>query len=411
MVIKAGPNNVSSNIALHIDPSNINSYNPSENLLQYTNSIGGTGYSNTVSGISTLNSTMAPDGTYTATKIDNQSNAGTTYVFSSASINLNPSTEYTYSIFVKKIDSNIIYMTIDEASFGGKRYQVYFNASNETVATSYSGVTSRDGLILGSGVKKYENGWYRIYISFKTSSSNVSGFVDMISRFSQSNVGANYYWGRQLEYGSQMTNYTPVESTAYVLRSTTIKDLSTNLNNGTIINAPSYSIEGNGSFYFDGTAKYISIADNASLKFSQSESMSLSAWFKPTALWNTWTGIVTKSRDSSPWYGIWLNVSNQIVWGSPYSNMVSIAATTNWQNVVLTKNNTDLYIYVNGVLQAQNATPAILTNGTGALYIGGAASVTEYFNGYIGDVTIYNKALSAAEVLQNFNALQGRYGI
>ena len=38
-------------------------------------------------------------------------------------------------------------------------------------------------------------------------------------------------------------------------------------------------------------------------------------------------------------------------------------------------------------------------------------SVPYYFNGRISNVNYYNRALSAAEVLQNYNALRGRYGL
>ena len=34
-----------------------------------------------------------------------------------------------------------------------------------------------------------------------------------------------------------------------------------------------------------------------------------------------------------------------------------------------------------------------------------------YFNGNISQIQIYNRALSATEILQNFNALRGRYGV
>jgi len=41
----------------------------------------------------------------------------------------------------------------------------------------------------------------------------------------------------------------------------------------------------------------------------------------------------------------------------------------------------------------------------------GASGNEGYFTGYIPNTQIYNRALSAAEVQQNFNALRGRYGI
>jgi len=187
-------------------------------------------------------------------------------------------------------------------------------------------------------------------------------------------------------------------------------DLSGNSNNGSIANSASYSTTNKGSFYFNGSSQYISVNNNSNLIFSSSDAMSLSVWFKPTVLQNVWTGIVTKSRDVSPWYGIWINPSNQIVWGHPLSNMIAQVTDTNWQNVVITKDTSGHYIYVNGVLK--NSSSSTLTaNGTGALYIGGAASVSEYFTGYVGNVKVYNNALSQTQILQNFNAFNGRYGI
>ena len=41
----------------------------------------------------------------------------------------------------------------------------------------------------------------------------------------------------------------------------------------------------------------------------------------------------------------------------------------------------------------------------------GPAGAYPYFNGSIANVNYYNRALSAAEVLQNYNALRGRYGL
>jgi hypothetical protein len=43
--------------------------------------------------------------------------------------------------------------------------------------------------------------------------------------------------------------------------------------------------------------------------------------------------------------------------------------------------------------------------------IGMIVQTGEYFKGSIASTQIYNRALSAAEVAQNFNAFRGRYGI
>jgi len=47
----------------------------------------------------------------------------------------------------------------------------------------------------------------------------------------------------------------------------------------------------------------------------------------------------------------------------------------------------------------------------GCMYNGAGPTTSEFFNGYISNVMIHNKSLSSIEVLQNFNALRGRFGI
>jgi len=95
----------------------------------------------------------------------------------------------------------------------------------------------------------------------------------------------------------------------------------------------------------------------------------------------------------------------------------------NWYNVVTTFNhNGSTYtrkIYVDGDLDSNDtpttmdawvavSAPAFITT-IGAMSTNGT-SPTQAFNGDIGPVQIYNRALSAQEVKQNFNALN-RFGI
>jgi hypothetical protein len=68
-------------------------------------------------------------------------------------------------------------------------------------------------------------------------------------------------------------------------------------------------------------------------------------------------------------------------------------------------------LYINGVLEA-TTTSAVSSYTLGALNtfaIGGPS--TDYVNGNIAMVRVYNRALSALEVKQNYNALRDRYGI
>ena len=54
---------------------------------------------------------------------------------------------------------------------------------------------------------------------------------------------------------------------------------------------------------------------------------------------------------------------------------------------------------------------SVLNSNNSTLYVGQDDYGGRFFRGNISSVTINNRALSAVEVLQNFNATRSRYGI
>lgn len=90
--------------------------------------------------------------------------------------------------------------------------------------------------------------------------------------------------------------------------------------------------------------------------------------------------------------------------------------TTGWKNVVVSMDNSSIpTIYVNGVLIGTYSGTVPLTPNTNSYVgrvVGDESSPSDRaFNGRIDIVNFYNRALSAAEVKQNFQALRGRFGI
>jgi hypothetical protein len=82
-----------------------------------------------------------------------------------------------------------------------------------------------------------------------------------------------------------------------------------------------------------------------------------------------------------------------------------------WTNVA----SNSIALYVNGVSQGSNSHSfASIKNTTRPLYFGsfdGGATFGQWMNGRIGVARLYNAALTAGQVLQNFNADRGKYGI
>jgi len=84
-------------------------------------------------------------------------------------------------------------------------------------------------------------------------------------------------------------------------------------------------------------------------------------------------------------------------------------ATSTWYNITIVRDTNVDYVYVNGALIATRS-----NNGgySGTMAIGRwAYNNTLYYNSNIAVVSIYNKSLTSAEVLQNFNAFKTRFGL
>ena len=84
-----------------------------------------------------------------------------------------------------------------------------------------------------------------------------------------------------------------------------------------------------------------------------------------------------------------------------------------WYHAVGVYNGSNVFIYVNGVLDVSSAFSGTLRSVpsdsvTVGFFTGSSA---HYLTGKIPFARLYNKALSSTEILQNYNALKGRYGL
>jgi len=194
---------------------------------------------------------------------------------------------------------------------------------------------------------------------------------------------------------------------SYVSGSTTWFDLS-GLNNGTLTNGPTFSSDNLGSIVFDGVND---ISIHPSTLYV--DNFTLSAW-----VYKTSSGIqnIIAKGNSSFVLNFYLRIAgNSGFYGtnSLFSEILVPDLVLNvWNNTVLTYDKTSLKYYLNGVLIDQNNatnTPSSTTSNTIVGRLGDFNG--QYWTGRIATTQIYNRALTAQEITQNFNALRGRYGI
>ncbi len=78
-----------------------------------------------------------------------------------------------------------------------------------------------------------------------------------------------------------------------------------------------------------------------------------------------------------------------------------------WTHLTVTYDGTTLRLYVNGTQVGSRAMTGALLTSTGALRIGGNSIWGEFFQGRIDEIRVYNRALSAAEILADMNTPVG----
>ena len=187
-------------------------------------------------------------------------------------------------------------------------------------------------------------------------------------------------------------------------------------NNGTFNNmdAANFSNDNAGSLSFDGTDEYVEFAN------SQSQSgLTLSAWcnFDSTVLINS--HMISVADETLTHYTSlqWKNLGNVMYLTARQFDGTGRDATEasssnddEWHHVVGVFNGASQVLYVDGVQTATNtATPSLTTTTRGKIGVTADSTPTGYFQGKIQSAQIYNRALSAAEIKQNYLATKGRY--
>jgi hypothetical protein len=200
-------------------------------------------------------------------------------------------------------------------------------------------------------------------------------------------------------------------SASYPGTGTVWTDLSGSGNHGTLINSPAFSSSNGGNLVLNGSNSYVNttIVKSASMTFSSWAKSSSSTSLKLSMLFNS--GNASVQMGPNLWFSgdlvCWNTGDSQ---GNPFGSFKITSVTRNWHNYTVVNdavaNNAKLYFDGNLVGTAAYRDNTYTPN----LFIGDFGSATYTWNGNIANFQAYNRILTAAEVLQNYNALKGRFG-
>jgi len=180
-----------------------------------------------------------------------------------------------------------------------------------------------------------------------------------------------------------------------------------NSNNGTLTNGPVH----NGDYFtFDGTNDFSTHGNDSSV---QLDHKTAAVWVRPHSIHDT-TFFGRDNGSNRQWW-LFFQTGGVIWWwddttDGTFSGNNAYEANV-WTHICGTYDGAAMTLYKDGSQLASTARTGTSAVGSAALNIGNRDNNDRHLDGDIGCVHLYNRALSAAEVSQNFNAQRGRFGV
>jgi hypothetical protein len=210
------------------------------------------------------------------------------------------------------------------------------------------------------------------------------------------------------------------DRTSYPGTGTAWNDLVGN-NNSTLTNGPTFNSGNKGSIVFDGTNDYVNCGSSVGGGYIN---ITACIWVYPQRNDNYY--FARYILGSNGWIITSVLVGGNRVFtvdgreqgggGNYFQILTTTSFPTNniWYHLCYTKNANNWRLYVNGNLEANSnvgtGTIPFSSAGSDTLDIGGLSGDI-YCQGRISNAQIYNRALSAQEILQNYNNTKSRFGL
>lgn len=412
-----GPNIVRDGLVLALDAASIKSFKgPSQtNLITRINHSYGTSDTATFKTNSgTLDVNIPKRGRRTVKYLDiyNDYNGGSGVccpnLFNFGDFTVSSSTTYVYSI---------VYKSLTGYTHPNYMYRYEYNGGTYVTEGGVHSTSNRTAL---------GDGWYHAWGTF-TTQATTNRLITYLFHYEYGTYNTVFVESVQITQGSYIGApehmLAPSEN-----RGTTVAtgggwvDRSGNSNHGELVNGPTYNSNGLGGLVFDGTNDHIQIANDV---LSTNSPFTLEGWIKPNgSSWGNNSFPLYNTYRNSSSIGFWhhFGTDNILRWrhaGSSYTtgDLSGIGLVANvWQLTTITWDGDTLRLYKNGLLQ--NSTSAAGGYNTSST-TGGRIGMLSYrsngsdynWNGTIGTNLVYNRALTASEVLQNYNATKGRFGL
>ena len=228
------------------------------------------------------------------------------------------------------------------------------------------------------------------------------------------------YAGPEIVNSNLVLNLDAGNSKSYAGSGTTWTDLSGNGNTATLIASPTYTSGTNSYFTFNGSTQNASMAYSTTI--DPTAGITFECWVYPTSITALVYHELYRKENGSARHlfsfqdtGTILSFGTQTTVNGYHELDVNISAgnyVNQWVHLVASYTSGSKVIYRNGVeIGSTAAITGTLVQGSATHYIGSASGSLEFFNGRYAIFRMYGVGLTANQVLNNFEANRGRFGI
>jgi len=211
-------------------------------------------------------------------------------------------------------------------------------------------------------------------------------------------------------------NLDAANTASYGGSGTVWRDISGGGNDGILTNGPTYSNSGaSSSIVFDGADDFINLG-NTSINIGTGD-MSVSIWVKVTAFFGINAFFYSIGSNQSGFYGLGCTLNGTPFFATtPGGQIITLGSAgsitaNNWCNLVGTRINGTIRLYLNGSQTGTPVTSSGVFNTTNAKIGTNADASSEKLQGNSSLFMLYNVGLTDSQVLQNYNAQKSRFGL
>jgi hypothetical protein len=303
---------------------------------------------------------------------------------------------------------NTIYQVIITRT--GTTYKCYLDGIlRGSFSSSETFVTTNPTLGINYNLTEGINGTYYKFSYYNRELSQTEIFQNFYAIKSR-------YFG-DIVYSNLVLNLDAGNINSYPTSGINWYDLTNNNYDATLVNGPTFSSLNEGSIVFDATNDY---AQTSSINLF-SDSLYAEAWIYPTSIGADFTSRTVFSKDLeflirtidfSGFKFLFAYVYINSTYEALFTGSV-IVPINRWTHIGFSwdynipSNNYKLYI--NGSLVAQQTTTGAIITASSPFIVGSFSGSSEYFNGNISIVRVYDQMLTDLDVLQNYHAIKPRY--